>query len=154
MEIRRATIDDFEQIKGIKLAAKASERRYNKSLKPIQETREQYFSYLRNDLSDENMAVFIAMDRDKPVGIITGRIYTTLPIKLLPRKGHISNLFIVPSHRKKGLATRLVRELLGWFKEKEIRDVRLGVYLRNSASLKIFRKLRFQEYAIEMKKNL
>lgn len=154
MEIRRAALDDFDRIKGLKLAVKASERKYNKTLKPIQEAREQYFSYLKNDLSDENSAVFIAMDRDKPVGIITGRIYTTLPIRLLPEKGHISNLFIVPGHRKKGLATRLVRELLGWFKERGIRDVHLGVFSRNADALKIFRKLKFQEYAIEMKKNI
>ena len=154
MEIKRATIDDFDQIKGIKLAAKASERRYNKSLKPIQQTREKYFSYLRNDLSDEDRAVFIAMDRDKPVGIIAGRIHTTLPIKLLPRKGHISNLFVVPSHRKKGLASRLLKELLDWFKEKEIEDVRLGVHARNASALNMFRKLKFKEYAIEMKKSL
>jgi len=154
MEIKRATIDDFDQIKGIKLAAKASERRYNKLLKPIQQTRKKYFSYLRKDLSDEDRAVFIAMDRDKPVGIITGRIYTTLLIRRLPRKGHISNLFVVPGHRKKGLASRLVKELLDWFKSKKIKDVRLGVHLRNGPALKMFRKLGFQEYAIEMKRSL
>jgi len=116
MEIRKATINDFERIKEIKLKAKTSERRYNKSLKPIWENRERYLSYLRNDLTNRDRAVFMAIERDKPVGIITGRIYTTLLIRIFRKKGHISNLFVTPGHRRKGIATKLVGELLKWFK--------------------------------------
>lgn len=151
MEIREATIDDFDQVKGIKLKAKASERRYNKSLKPLREARKKYFSYLKTDLANKDAAVLIATDRDRPVGIITGRIYKTLPIKVISRKGHISNLFVASSHRNKGIATRLVRELLNWFQEKKIRDVHLGVHSRNDRALEVFRKLKFRESIMEMK---
>lgn len=154
MEIRKTTIDDFERIKEIKLRSKASERRYNKSLKPVRENRERYFSYFRNDLIDKDRAVFIAMERGKLVGIITGRIYTTLLIRRLRKKGHISNLYVVHGHRHKGVAMRLVRALLHWFKEKKIKDVHLGVSSGNTPALKMFRKLKFQEYAIEMKKSI
>jgi ribosomal protein S18 acetylase RimI-like enzyme len=154
LEIRRATIDDLELIKEIKLEAKASERTYNKSLKPIEQTKELYFSYLKSDLENSDRAVFIAIDQDKPVGIITGRIYTTLLIRRLPKKGHISNLFIEPTHRKKGLASKLANELLNWFKTEGIEDVHLGAALQNDPALQMFKKLGFQEYAIEMKKSL
>ncbi len=154
MEIRKATADDFEQVLEMKLKAKACEREYSTSLKPMRECREAYLSYLRNDLTNEDRAVFVAMEREGPVGMITGRIHTTLPIRVLRRQGHVSNLFVVPGHRKRGVATNLVTELLNWFREKGIRDVRLATHWGNAAALKLLGRLGFQEYAVEMTRSL
>lgn len=154
MEIRRATVEDYERLKEIKLKAKGSEKRYNRSLKSVRENRSKYLSYLKSDLTDGRRAVFVAMEKDRAVGMITGRIYTTLPIRRFPRKGHISNLFVMPGHRRKGVAMKLVRALLGWFREEGIKDVHLGVFLKNKSALAMFRKLGFGEYAMEMKKRL
>ena len=154
MEIRKATLADFEQIKGLKLEAKASEARYNTSLRPLRDNRESYFSYLRNDLTSEDRSVLIATEDGEPVGIITGQIHTTLPIRVLRKQGHISNLFVASGHRGKGVATSLVGELLRWFREKGIRDVRLEVYRGNAPALKAFRKLGFEEYLTGFRKDL
>ena len=154
MEIRKATPDDFEQVKGIKLRAKAVERRYNKSLKTVRKNRRRYLSYLRGDLASRDRAVLVAMEAGTPVGIITGRIHWTLPIRVLRRWGVISNLFVMPGHRNKGVATGLARELLKWFRQRKIKEVRLAVYARNAPALGMFRKLRFREHAVEMQKNL
>ena len=154
MEIRKATINDFEQIKDIKLKAKASEAKYNTSLRPLRENRERYFSYLRNDLANQDRVVLIVINRDEPIGMITGRIHQTLFIKIRRQEGRISNLFVLPGHRKRGIATELVRELLKWFREKKIKDVRLAVHSGNVPPLEMFSKLRFQEYLIEFKKTL
>ncbi|MBA7485420.1 hypothetical protein ES707_20966 [subsurface metagenome] len=154
MEIRKATTDDYEQLKEIKLKAKASERIYNKSLKPLRQCKESYFAYLASDLTRKEMAVFIAVERGKPVGMITGRIHETLPVKTLRRKGHASNLFIMPGHRRKGIATALMSELLKWFRDNNVKDVRLGVHAKNASAYDMFRKFKFREYATEMKKQL
>ena len=154
MEIRKATSDDFELLKDIKLKAKASERRYNKSLKPVPQSKERYFAYLANDLASEDQAVFIALERGKPVGMITGRIHKTLPVKTLRRKGHISNLFVLRVHRRKGIAAALMGELIQWFRHKNVRDVRLGVHVKNAPARNMFRRFKFREYAMEMKKDL
>ena len=154
MEIRKATINDFEQIKDIKLRAKASEGKYDTSLRPLRENRERYFSYLRNDLTNQDRAILIAIDQDEPIGMITGRIYRTLLIKVRRKEGRISNLFVLPGHMKNGVATELVRELLKWFREKKIKDVRLTVHSGNVPPLEMFSKLRFQKYLIEFKKTL
>ena len=154
MEIREATIDDFEQIKDIKLKVKASEGQYNTSLRPLSENRERYLSYLRNDLTDRGRAVLIAIDREEPIGMITGRIYRTLLIRARRKEGRISNLFVLPAYRKKGVATRLVRQLLKWFRKQKVKDVRLAVHSGNTPALEMFGKLRFQECLIEFKKTV
>jgi ribosomal protein S18 acetylase RimI-like enzyme len=154
MEIRKATIDDFEQVKDIKLKIKAAEEQYNTSLRPLRENSERYLSYLRNDLSDPDRAVFMATDRDETIGMVTGRIYRTLPIRIRRKEGRISNLFVLPAHRNSGLGTELVRELLEWFRGEGIKDVRLSVHWGNTAGLELYRKLQFEEYLMEFKKTL
>ena len=154
MEIRKATLDDLEQIKDLKLQAKASEARYNPSLAPVEDNREMYLRYLRNDLTSEDRAVFVATDGDEAVGVITGRIHTTLPIRVRRRQGNISNLFVAPQHREKGVAAKLVAELLRWFRGEGIADVYLGVHCGNAPALKMFRELGFQDYLIEFKKDI
>lgn len=154
MEIRQATPDDYEQLKELKLKAKASERRYNKSLKPMRQSRETYLAYLEEDLTSKGRAVFIAIERGKPVGMIAGRIYKSLPVKTDRRHGHMSNLFVQPPHRKKGIGAALFSELLKWFRQSNIRDVHLMVYAKNTSARDMFRKFKFREYAIEMKTQL
>ncbi len=154
MEIRKATLDDLEQIKDLKLQAKASEAKYNPSLKPLEDNRERYLRYLRNDLTGEDRAVFFAIDGDEAVGVITGRIHTTLPIRVHRKQGNISNLFVVSQYRKRGVAAKLVAELLRWFRGEGIADVYLGVHCGNAPALKMFRELGFQDYLIEFKKDI
>jgi ribosomal protein S18 acetylase RimI-like enzyme len=154
MEIRKATTDDYEQLKEIKLKAKAGERIYNKSLKPLRESGKTYLAYLAKDLAAGDRAVFMAIERGRCVGMITGRIYETLPVKAYRRHGHMSNLFVEPEHRKKDIGTALMSELLKWFRDNGIKDVHLGVYVENTAAREMFRKLDFREYSIEMKKQL
>ena len=154
MEIRKATINDFEQIGDIKLKAKASQEKYNTSLKPLHENRERYFSYLRNDLTNQDRVVLIAIDRGEPIGMITGRIYRTLLIRIRRKEGRISNLFVLSGYRNRGVAGKLVSELLKWFREKRIKDVHLSVHSGNAPALRMFRKLQFQEYLIEFSTTL
>ena len=152
MEIRQATVDDFELLKDLKLKAKASERRHNKSLRTIAATRERYFGYLKNDLASKDRAVFMALEEGTPVGIVTGRVHRTLLIQKARKKGHISNLFVASGHRKKGIATALLESLVKWFHDKSVTDLRLGVYVKNTVARDLFLRLGFREYAIEMKK--
>ena len=154
MEIRQATLADLEAIAELKLRSKASEREHSTSLRPIAECRERYLSYLRTDLTQEDRAVFVALEGGEPVGIITGRIYGTLLIRVHRKQGHISSLFVDPEHRKQGAAGRLVEALLDWFRERGVEVVRLAVHSGNEAARKLLGDLGFEEYAVEMTRSL
>ena len=154
MEIRKATIKDFERLKDIKLKSKTGERKYNKSLKPINKVEKRYFYYLKKDLTFKERAIFIAIENDKIIGMILGKIIDTLSIAKFKKRGYISNLYILPKYRRKGIAKKMVEELIKWFKENNIKNLRLEVYSKNKPALNIYHKLRFKEYAIKMKKVL
>ncbi len=49
---------------------------------------------------------------------------------------------------------KLTRKLLKWFRKKKIKDVHLGVFSKNSPAQKLFAKLGFKDYIIDMAKHL
>ena len=78
MEIRQATIKDFDEILKIKLEAKEKEREFNQFLKPVRDVKAHYEEYLRNDLSSEWRVVLVAEENSKIIGLIVGKIYRAL----------------------------------------------------------------------------
>ncbi|MFC1504237.1 GNAT family N-acetyltransferase [Spirochaetota bacterium] len=151
MEIRKAGIGDFENIKKIKIASKRSEAKFNRTIKPVSKSKTLYYMYLKKDLTGKDRIVYIAIDGNKVIGMITGRTYKSIPLRKVPRMGHVSNLYIMPSYRRRGIGEVLVKMLLKWFRKNSIKDVRLGVFTLNKAAIQIFSKLKFQKHILEMK---
>ncbi len=154
MEIRKATIQDFEKLKSIKLKSKIAERKYNESLRPINKVEKRYSYYLKRDLAFKDRAIFIAIKNDKIMGMILGKIVNTLSITKFRKRGYISNLYVLPEQRRKGIGKRMAKALIKWFRAKNIKNLRLEVYSKNRPALNIYDKLGFKEYTIKMKKDL
>ncbi|MBU7045304.1 MAG: ribosomal protein S18-alanine N-acetyltransferase [Theionarchaea archaeon] len=64
------------------------------------------------------------------------------------REGHIVSLAMLPSWRKKGIASRLVSELCTIFKEEGKKRVKLEVRLSNKAAISLYGKLGFEKQKI------
>ncbi len=101
MKIRRATMEDFEKLKEIKILSKNEEIKYSNTLNPISENKESYYFYLKKDLTYKSRGVFIALDNNKVIGIILAQYFKPLAISKYSKKGYISNLYILKSHRRK-----------------------------------------------------
>ncbi len=154
MEIREATIKDFDGILNIKLEAKEEEREFNQFLKPVRDVKEHYEKYLRNDLNSEWRAVFVAEDNCKIIGLVVGKIYRTLKISGYERSGYISNVYIKKEFRGKGIACKLVEEVIKWFKQKGATNITLEIYKNNKAAINLYQKFGFLEHCITLKKKI
>lgn len=154
MEIREATIKDFDEILKIKLEAKEEEREFNQFLKPVRDVKEHYEKYLRNDLASEWRAVFIAENNSKLIGLVVGKIYRTLKISGYERSGYISNVYIKKEFRRKGIACKLVEEVIKWFKQRGATNITLEIYKSNKAAISLYHKFGFLEYYIMLKKKI
>ncbi len=64
------------------------------------------------------------------------------------REGHIVSLAMLPSWRKKGIASQLVDELCTIFKEEGKKRVKLEVRLSNKAAISLYGKLGFEKQKI------
>ena len=154
MKIRKATIKDFNVLLKLKLESKEEERRFSEELIPIKKAKQHYKEYLRNDLKSEWRVIFIAEENNKMVGLIVGKIYRTLRVAGYIRCGYISNLYVKKGFRKRGIAQKLIKELVGWFKRKKAKKVTLDLYEKNIKAINLYQKLKFKKYFVKMTKRI
>ncbi|MCC7574894.1 GNAT family N-acetyltransferase [Candidatus Woesearchaeota archaeon] len=66
--------------------------------------------------------------------------------------GYIGMIFVSEKHRKKGLATNIINNLVKWLETNKIKEIRLEAYTKNEDAIKLFRKTGFEELFVTMKK--
>ncbi len=152
MEIKQASLKDFDEIIKLKLESKEEERDFNRNLKPVEDVKMHYEKYLRNDLSSEWRVVFIAEEEGTIVGLVVGKIYRTLKIAGYERSGYISNVYVKKKSRRKGIGLKLVEKVVEWFKQKGATNITLELYKDNDAAVNLYQRLGFKEHTIIMKK--
>lgn len=154
MKIRRAIMGDFENLKEIKLLSKNEEIKYSDTLNPISENKESYYFYLKKDLTYKSRGVFIALEGKEVIGIILAQYFKPLVISKYSKKGYISNLYIVESHRRKKIGEKLAEHALKWLKKNDVGHVTLEIHVDNKAALKLYNKLGFKDYTVKLAKDI
>lgn len=154
MEIRKATMKDFEEVLKIKLESKEEERKLNDELEPVEKVRKHYEEYLKNDLNSEWRAIFIVIEDKQTIGFVTGKIYRTLYVCGFRRCGFISNVFVKKQFRKRKIAEKLISEIIKWFNGKNATQLSLELYENNTPAINLYHKLGFKNYSLKMRRKI
>ena len=85
-------------------------------------------------LRDEHSCVLVAEVAGEVVGYLLSYIDEAQPIYVTRRHALISDLYVDPAHRRKGLGTKLVEKTFAFFREKEVDHVRVNVLKANAAA--------------------
>lgn len=152
--IREATEKDFDLVLPMKLESKEEERKENKWLEPVDKVKEHYEDYLRRDLKGEWRAVFIALEKEKVVGLVIGKIFRSLKVTGYERRGSISNLYVKDEYRQHGIGKSLMDALIEWFEKKDVKGLTLSIYPYNQVAEAIYRKMGFKPYCKMMYKKI
>lgn len=75
-------------------------------------------------------------------------------MRKIKKYGFIDEIFIEEKYRGQKIGTKLMAELMGWFKLKKIKYVEFGVNSENKGAVRFYQKLGFKEYEKTMKKNI
>jgi ribosomal protein S18 acetylase RimI-like enzyme len=79
-------------------------------------------------------------------------------IKLSPehlggeRVGYVAHLFVLPAHRRAGIARALATHLNAWFAEKNVRSVELQVVRDNGAGAAFWKSLGYKVELTQLRK--
>jgi ribosomal protein S18 acetylase RimI-like enzyme len=152
MQIRRATIKDVDRLKHLKAEFYLWECETDDRLRVDWADKQLKARLARNLKDPKKTAFFIAEEKGVIAGYSGGEIEKTPGFIRHKRRGHLFNLYVKPEYRRKGIAKKLIKAVLDWFKENEVVDIRLLVYTHNVRAHSIYRKLGFEDYMIEMKK--
>lgn len=70
---------------------------------------------------------FIAYEAGQPVACGGAVIKEDVPFCFFrdPRYGYVMDVYVLPGHRRQGLATRVVEATLNWLREQGVRQVKL-----------------------------
>ena len=95
----------------------------------------------------------VAMFGDEVIGFAHGAI------KLAPehlggeRVGHVSHVFVLPAHRRAGVARSLVASLDEWFAAKKINNIELSVVHGNAEGIAFWRSLGYTMELVQLRRH-
>lgn len=148
--IRKAAQDDLNTLLGFEQGLIAAERPMDPCLG---KGHIQYYD-IPALLQAPNSIIMMAFDGDKAVGCGSGRVMESGQHLHESHYGHVGFMFVAEEYRGNGISGMIINNLLEWFKDKGLREVRLRVYEVNTSAIKSYSKIGFMEHQKEMRLEL
>lgn len=118
---------------------------------PYEKNGEEYF---RQVVSGEDGNIcFIAEIDGKVVGYLAGSLKKGNGI-YTGKRAELDNMFVIESHRKSGIGTRLVQEFIAWCTNQGVDHVFVNAYAPNRVAIAFYQKQGFEPYATTLWRSL
>lgn len=115
---------------------------------PLQE--EKFIGDLRKAFDFEPKGLKILNAEGKRAGFIFMRSFPDAPLPY----GQINQLYVLPKARKKGIATFALRHAEKYFKEKNLKLLRLTVSVKNALALELYEAEGYKSEELKLAKKL
>ena len=147
MIVRPATEADLPTLREFEQGIIAAERPFDPTLAPDPIS---YYD-LAALIASRDAEVLVAVDGEV-VGSGYVRIAAALPFLAHRQYGHIGFIYVKPSHRGRGISTRIMEELEAWARGRGITELRLEVYSGNAPAIGVYERAGYSHYLITMRK--
>jgi ribosomal protein S18 acetylase RimI-like enzyme len=107
--------------------------------------------FISEMIKEDPKQVLVAEDNGQLVGYLLFKREQKGPFELQRKLSYIYDLYVRPSHRRKGVGKSLMRACLDDLRSAEPRQVRLNVWTKNKSATGLYRKMGFGDYLIVMK---
>jgi aminoglycoside 6'-N-acetyltransferase I len=154
MKIRKAKKEDIEIIDKIYCEGifdevklqfpKKTKKEIFSNLKKHKEERIKEFK--KDFISDLNYLIILEED-NKIVAFGQTEIN-----KYYNKKAEIEKVYVLKEYRKNGFASKIMKELLKWLKNKEVVSITSGIFIKNTPSIKMHEKFGFGVTAVRLQK--
>lgn len=104
--------------------------------------------FRKDILSKSNYLVVVEED-----GLVVG-FGDVMVLKRDKKKAEITMVYIKKSFRKKGIGSKIMKELLSWLKKRKVKSVSGGIFVKNNPSIKLCKKFGFKIVAVRMERKL
>lgn len=93
----------------------------------------------------------VAYDGTDPVGLASGYVVKELRVR---RTATLSELYVVPEYRSRGVGTELMRKFEGTCRVKGVQTVRVGVVSANERAVKFYDRCGLATVELRMERNI
>ncbi|MHC5055150.1 MAG: GNAT family N-acetyltransferase [Planctomycetota bacterium] len=105
-------------------------------------------------LRDDASIALVAESGTECVGYLLGHADEAQPIFEQRSYATITDLFVTPDFRRKGVASKLLAEALAFFKSRDLAHVRLNVLVKDEAARAFYEKHGFGDFLYRMWKSI
>jgi len=140
--IRSAQVEDLEAVLDLWEELLRHHTRLDPRYQWAEDARDLFRETMLGWTGDDEWRVLVAeTGHGEIVGYAVGVIAENPPIHQLRRYAHVSDIFVAPSWRRRGLGRKLYAALRTWFVEQGVGVVQLRVAARNPESLAFWRDM-------------
>jgi len=144
LSLRRAVLSDVDAIVTMQLSLQRHLEKSNSLIwRYTDEKKKLIKKNLEEQIADENHLILIAEVKKEVVGFAHGEVRhrsTHLPAII----GSIATVFIDKDFRRRGIGSRLIQEICGFFRSKKVEDVYVRYALGNMEGERFWEKLGFE----------
>lgn len=154
MNIRKVSVDDFDEILELQLQLEDTEIVFDDNLKKHFYDTEKGRKRLKKRISDKNNIFFVATtDDNKIVGFIDGNIPED-EWWYIDEVVYLDHICVDSNYRKQGIGTMLLNEFVKAAKEKGAKHIRLLAFHNNKPAVSFYKGNSFVEYSMYYNKKL
>jgi GNAT superfamily N-acetyltransferase len=144
---RPALAADLDVLLGFEQGVIGAERPFDPTLK---EGDIRYYD-IPGMIESPQVNLIVAFNEDQLVGCGYARIESSKDYLQHRQHAYLGFMYVLPEYRGAGINRLIINELKLWAKEKGITELRLEVYVKNTAAINAYIKAGFAEHMIEMR---
>ncbi len=111
-----------------------------------------YAKRLIQRLDDPFCHILVVEDQSRVIGFALGMIVELLPDMFdMEPGGYLSDIFIDPAYRHRGLGRELMEHMLIWFREQQVRYIELSVAVHNDEAIAFWKAIGGREVMLRMR---
>ena len=145
-QLRPATIEDLPTLATFEQGIVETERPFDSTLKEG----EIHYYDIAEMIKSENAEVLVVEINNEIVASGFAQILAAEPYRKFDRYSSFRFMFVKEEHRKKGLNKMILDGLIEWSDSRNIKEIKLDVYVENTAAVNAYLKAGFKKTMVEM----
>ncbi len=102
--------------------------------------------FVKKVIAEDPNQILIAEEGGSLVGYLLFQKQAKLALETSRHWGHISDLYVAPDHRGRGVGADLLRTCLEYLRSAGVSHVWLNVWAQNERAMRLYRKAGFKDY--------
>ena len=152
--VRRAGRRDLDRVAELWIALTEHHALYEPRFALRPAAREEVRRLLEAQLRDPDCAILLAGGDGDALGLCIVRVDRAPPIHAEVERAEVSDLFVLPSARRRGLGRRLVDVALAWVSERGVERVEVRVATENPEGQAFWRATGFADFMDVLQRRL
>jgi phosphinothricin acetyltransferase len=100
--------------------------------------------FINKLIEQDSRQIQVAEQNGVLVGYLVCQKVVTTPLDMGYNWSYISDIYVTPTHRRKGLGKRLLQETIEYLESEGSEHIRLAVWHRNKVAIQLYEQLGFK----------